>query len=158
MVTVKEIMENARKFGRDSKYQAVEFDQILQHQYDLAQKRIYFAIQFRGSTGKMYNTRVAIYGVEPNGITPEEIKAGKYPMPEDFMNCHVKVDCDCTDYTLGGALKGNLKHDAALFTDAELTNYKKKTDRQEKNPDNLPYCCKHIYSVLEALKEYFEAK
>ena len=32
MVTVKEIMENARKFGRDGKYQAVEFDQILQHQ------------------------------------------------------------------------------------------------------------------------------
>jgi hypothetical protein len=157
MVTVKEIMENARKFGRDGKSQAVEFDQILQHQYDLSQKRIYFTIQFRGSTS-LYNTRVAIYDVEPNGITPEEIKAGKYPMPKDFVNCRIKVDCDCKDYTLGGALKGNLKHDAALFTDAELTNYKKKTDRQEKNPDNLPYCCKHIYSMLEALIEHFGSK
>lgn len=154
MVTTKELLENSKKLGRDNS--DIEFDKFETPRYDLSQKKLSFKAYAKGSNNKLYKVEVAFYGIEPDGLTSAELAAGKHPRPKDLMEKQIKVDCDCYDYIFGGALKGNLHNKCALYTDAKLTNYKKKTDRPENNPENIPYACKHIvsfiYCILEAMK------
>ena len=149
MVTVRQMLDNSKAKKRDSA--DVEILEISVPHYDRAQKKLSVSAVVKSSKGTGYNVRVAFFDVEDQGMKPEELAAGNFPIPDDIMNKPIKVDCDCMDYTLGGALKGNLKHGSALYTDAQLTNYKKKTDRPENNPENLPYGCKHITSVLKTV-------
>lgn len=154
MVTTKELLENSKHLGRDNS--DVEFDNFESPRYDLSQKKLSFKSYAKGSNNKLYKVEVAFYGVEPGELTSEDLAAGKFPRPKDLIDKEIKVDCDCYDYILGGALKGNLHNGCALYTDQILTKYKKKTDRPENNPDNIPYACKHvisfIYCVLDAMK------
>lgn len=149
MVTVQQMLDNSKAKKRDSA--DVEILNISAPKYDRAQKKLYISAVVKSSKGSGYNVRIAFFDVEDQGMKPEELAAGNFPIPDDIMSKPIKVDCDCMDYVLGGALKGNLKHGSALFTDAQLTNYEKKTDRPEKNPENLPYGCKHITSVLKTV-------
>lgn len=155
MITTKQLLQNSKEMGRDNS--DIDFDNIDTPRYDLAQRKLSFKAFAKGSSGHLYKVQVAFFNVDPDGATPEMLEKGYIPKPKDLLNHPIKVDCDCIDYTLGGALKGNLKHDCALFTDKTLTNYKKKTDRPEKNSENKPYACKHIvsfiYTILDALKE-----
>lgn len=153
MVTTKELLSNSKAMNRDCA--DIEFDSIEKPRYDLAQKKLSFKGMAQGSEGKLYKVEVAFYGVEPMGLTPSDLGAGKYPMPKDLIGKQIKVDCDCYDYTLGGCLKGNLKQGCALHTDAILTHYEKKTDRPEKNPDNKAYGCKHCVSLIKSILEAF---
>ena len=154
MITTKQLLSNSKSMGRDSS--DVEFDNIEKPRYDLSQKKLSFKGYAQGSNNKLYKVEVAFYGVEPDGLTSEDLAAGKYPMPTDLMDKQIKVDCDCYDYTLGGALKGNLHSGSALYTDKTLTNYKKKTDRPEKNQENVAYGCKHIVSFIKYILEAME--
>ena len=147
MITTKELLENSKNLGRD--HSDMEFDTV-EVRYDLAQKKLLVKGMAKASKGdKLYKVEVAFYQVQPDGLTPEDLAAGKFPMPKDLMDKPIKVDCDCYDYTLGGALKGNLHNDCALHTDKLLTGYVKKTDRPENNPENVPYGCKHIVSLVK---------
>lgn len=154
MITTKQLLDNSRNLGRDSS--DVEFDNIEKPRYDLSQKKLSFKGYAQGSNNKLYKVEVAFFDVQPNGLTSEDLAAGKFPRPKDLLDKEIKVDCDCTDYILGGALKGNLHSGCALYTDKTLTNYKKKTDRPEKNAENIGYGCKHIvsfiYCILDAMK------
>lgn len=154
MVTTKELLANSKKLGRDNS--DVDFDSFETPRYDLSQKKLSFKAYAKGSKDNLYKVEVAFYGVEPDGLTSEELAAGKHPRPKDLMDKQIKVDCDCYDYIFGGALKGNLHNGCALYTDAKLTNYKKKTDRPENNPENVPYACKHIVSFIYCILEAFK--
>ena len=132
MVTTKVLLDNSKKLGRDNS--DVDFDNLETPRYDLSQKKLSFKGYAKGSKDNLYN----------------------YPLPKDLLEHRVKVDCDCYDYTFGGALKGNLNNDCALYTDAKLTKYKKKTDRPENNPDNIPYACKHILTLIKRIVEAAE--
>lgn len=151
MVTTKELLANSKDLGRDNS--DVEFDSVEKPHYDLSQKKLSFKGMAKGSNGKLYKVEVAFLEVSPGGLTSDDLAAGKYPMPKDLIDKPVKVDCDCFDYILGGALKGNLKNGCALYTDQILTKYKKKTDRPENNPDNIPYACKHIVTLIKSIIE-----
>lgn len=151
MITTKTLIENSKALGRDST--DVEFDTMEKPRYDLAQKKLSFKGMAKGSNNKLYKVEVAFFDVEPDGLTTEDLVAGKYPMPKNLSEKPIKVDCDCFDYVLGGCLKGNLKNGCALYTDKTLTNYKKKTDRPEKNPENQAYGCKHIVSFVKTILE-----
>lgn len=154
MVTTKELLDNSKKLGRDNS--DIEFDKFENPRYDLSQKKLSFKAYAKGSNNKLYKVEVAFFDVQPNGLTSEDLAAGKFPRPKDLIDKQIKVDCDCYDYILGGCLKGNLHSGCALYTDKTLTNYKKKTDRPEKNAENEPYGCKHIvsfiYCILDAMK------
>ena len=153
-MTTKEFLENSKAMGRDNS--DIEFDKFENPRYDLSQKKLSFKSYAKGSNNKLYKVEVAFYGIEPGNLTSDDLVAGKFPRPKDLLDKEIKVDCDCVDYTLGGALKGNLHNGCALYTDRVLTNYKKKTDRPEKNAENMGYGCKHIvsfiYCILEAMK------
>lgn len=153
-MTTKEFLDNSKSMGRDNS--DIEFDKFENPRYDLSQKKLSFKALAKGSNNKLYKVEVAFYGVEPGNLTTDDLVAGKFPRPKDLLDKEIKVDCDCTDYILGGALKGNLHSGCALYTDKTLTNYKKKTDRPEKNAENIGYGCKHIVSfihcILEAMK------
>ena len=155
MITVREFLKNSAEKGRDKV--DVDFDSIEQPRYDRAQRKLSFKGYAKGSGGKLYKVQVAFFKVEDDGATPEMLENGYIPLPIDILDHPIKVDCDCIDYTLGGALKGNLKHDCALFTDKTLSSYKKKTDRPENNAENIPYGCKHIvsfiYTIMDALSK-----
>ena len=154
MITTKELLENSKALGRDNS--DIEFDKFENPRYDLSQKKLSFKAYAKGSNNKLYKVEVAFYDVGPDGLTPSDLGQGKFPRPKNLLDKNIKVDCDCVDYTLGGCLKGNLHNDCALYTDKVLTNYKKKTDRPEKNAENTPYGCKHIVSfihcILDAMK------
>lgn len=155
MITTKELLKNSVAMGRDAAQ--VEFDDVERPRYDLSQKKLMFKGYAKGSNNKLYKVQIAFYQIDSDGLTPEELSKGMYPKPTNLLDKPIKVDCDCLDYTLGGALKGNLENKCALFTDKVLSGYKKKTDREEKNPNNIPYGCKHIVSfikmILEAMDE-----
>lgn len=154
MITTKTLLENSKRLGRDSS--DILFDSIEKPRYDLSQKKLSFKGMAQGSNNKLYKVEVAFFDVEPGGLTPSDLGAGKYPMPQNLLEKPIKVDCDCIDYTLGGCLKGNLHNDCALYTDRVLTNYKKKTDRPENNQENEPYGCKHIVSFIKSILEAME--
>lgn len=154
MVTTKVLLDNSKKLGRDNS--DVDFDNLETPRYDLSQKKLSFKGYAKGSKDNLYKVEVAFYDVQPGNLTPEDLAAGKYPLPKDLLEHRIKVDCDCYDYTFGGALKGNLNNDCALYTDAKLTKYKKKTDRPENNPDNIPYACKHILTLIKRIVEAAE--
>lgn len=155
MVDTKELLKNSAEMKRNSS--DIEFDTIEKPRYDLSQKKLSFKGYAKGSQGKLYKVQVAFYNVDPAGLTPDQLASGMFPKPQNLLDHPIKVDCDCMDYTLGGALKGNIKNGCALFTDKALTDYNKKTDRIEKNVDNKPYGCKHIVSfiniILDGIKE-----
>ena len=154
MVSGRELLRNSAIKGRGGT--DIEFDSIDRPRYDKAQKKLSFKGYAQGSGGKLYKVQVAFYDVEDDGATPEMLEKGYIPRPEDLLDHPVKVDCDCMDYNLGGALKGNLKNGCALFTDKMLSSYKKKTDRPEHNIDNIPYGCKHIVSFINIIEEAFK--
>ena len=154
MVSARELLRNSAIKGRGGT--DIEFDSIDRPRYDRAQKKLSFKGYAQGSGGKLYKVQVAFYDVEDDGATPEMLEKGYIPRPEDLLDHPVKVDCDCIDYNLGGALKGNLKNGCALFTDKMLSSYKKKTDRTEHNADNIPYGCKHIVSFINIIEEAFK--
>lgn len=155
MVTAKQILDNSLKFHRDSK--DVEFDSIEPARYDLAQKKLSFKGHAVGQSKKLYKVEVAFYEVDPDGLTPDQLAAGIVPKPKDLLDHPVKVDCECYDYMWNGALRGNLKHGCALYTHKDFTTYEKKTDAAPKNPDEIPYGCKHIvsfiYDIMAALED-----
>lgn len=150
MVTAKQLLANSIAKAD------VEIDNINSVRYDLAQKKLHFNVMVKGSNNNAYKVEIAFYDIDPGDLTSEDLAKGMIPRAiKDLDNKPIKVDCDCTSYTLGGCLKGNLKSGCALYTDKVLTNYKKKTDREEKNPENKPMACKHIIGVLKAILETY---
>lgn len=147
-ITTKNLLDNSPD------YADIEFENI-SVKYDLSQKKLHFKAYAKGSNNKEYKVEVAFYDVDSEGLTPDQLKSGEFPSHADLLNKPIKVDCDCFDYTLGGKLKGNIHNNCNLYTDTTLTNYKKKTDRPEKNAENKAMGCKHIISFIKMiLSEY----
>ena len=152
-ITTKELLKNS------GDYADIEFTKFNVH-YDLSQKKLHCKAYAQSSKGDHeYKVEVAFYDVEPEGLTPDQLKSGVVPTHANILNSPIKVDCDCDSYILGGILKGNIHNDCNLYTDKKLTNYKKKTDRPERNPENKAMGCKHIISFIKLiLSEYNNSK
>lgn len=150
MVTGRQILENSAQKRRDS--MDAEFDYIEPARYDLAQKKLSFKAMVVGSRGDRYKVEVAFFDVDPMGLTPDQLAAGLVPKPADLLDHRVKVDCTCNDYAFNGAYVGNLANDCALYTHKDMDTYEKKTDAAPKNPEHLPFGCKHITSFLHNIE------
>jgi len=147
MITTKTLLENSRNFGNNGANIRIEFDPPA---YDVSQKKLTFkGMADSSDPKKKYNVHIAFFDID---MTYEDFLSGNWNLTKEILlDKPLKVDCKCKAYEMSGCLKGNLQHDCALYTHAEFTHYEKKTDRPEKNPENIPMGCKHIYSAIEQI-------
>jgi hypothetical protein len=144
-IDTKQLLENSVGKGNNGADITLEFETPT---YDQAQQKLYVKCLADGSGNKKYEVKFAFYEM---GMSYQEFLDGKWIDKDLLLSRPIKVDCKCPSYVYGGILKANQHNNCALYTHADFTHYKKKTDRQEKNPENIPYGCKHIVSAIKAL-------
>lgn len=148
-VTTKDFLKESEGLGNNGVDIKIEFEAPT---YDVSQKKLYFkGFADSSKPNSKYEVKVAFFDVV---MSYQDFKDNKWGLTsKDLLDKPVKVDCKCKSYVFGGALKGNLHSGCALYTNTELTNYVKKTDREEKNPENKPRGCKHIIAAIKQILE-----
>ena len=147
MITTKTLLDNSENFGNNGADIKIEFEAPT---YDVSQKKLYFKGYANSSKpGSKYEVKVAFFDIV---MDYQDFLDHKWNLSKEILlDKPIKVDCKCKSYVFNGCLKGNLANDCALYTNAELTNYVKKTDREEKNPENKPFGCKHVVAAIKQI-------
>ena len=111
------------------------------------------------SSAKQYETRIAFSGIEYQGDEEQGGQTTTFQTPDgqeytivpaQYANTDVQVSCSCLDFyylfaawnSKDGSLQGN-----------PPPAYVPKTDREPRNPQQLPGMCKHLIALSDDLRQ-----
>lgn len=157
-LTIKDIMDGTKQFRHVVKeYPQAKFMKITKIMPSIGVKTLSFYGEAPSFTRNeaAYNQTVVFKEVEFSEEEPEYDKEDWYFLEDKNVwykkpgldENDVLLRCQCPDFRFRFSYA--LKKEKALS--GQLISYKKKTDREPLNPENIPGMCKHLYNFTKAL-------
>lgn len=163
-LTVKDVVDGTAKFRFPvDKYPQSQFIKIKKVQPYIGTKLLTFsgeAPSFTRNGEAGYNQTIVFKNVEFSEEEPE-IDKDKWKYLDEYKVWYKKPGLDDNDISYRCGCKDfqhrisyYLPKHKALF--GNLISYKKKTNREPLNPQEIPFICKHLYNFIKALiqKDY----